>query len=1737
MSHGPADEMSTRAAGALEAFAPATRAWFEDAFPGGPTPVQARAWQAIGRGANTLLIAPTGSGKTLAAFLSAIDRLGREQPRSASSSGSPNGSSSGSPRGSGGPADRRGAGRGVRVLYVSPLKALGADVERNLRRPLAGIAEAAEALGEPAAPISVAVRSGDTPAAQRRRLATRPPQILITTPESLYLMLTSQVRQSLRAVETVIVDEIHSVAGQKRGTHLALSLERLDLLLERPAQRIGLSATVSPRQEVARLLGGARPVTIVADDAPALPEVSVTVPVPDMASLPAAPDRHAAAQRPQPKGRAGGGSRGGGGSSTGRASGAPPSVSSRAWHSDRALRRAMAHSPDGAPAPEAAGTRHSIWPHIEQAILDQVLAHRTTVVFVNSRGLCERLTARLNEAYASRLALPQAPQAGAPPLPHHRDSFNAGDASHTRALPAGAPVIAKAHHGSVSKEQRLAVEDELKSGALRCVVATASLELGIDMGSIDLVLQVAPPPSVASGLQRVGRANHHVGGRPRGTIYPVHRTQLIDAAVISEGMRQGRIERTALVANALDVLAQQTVAAAAMEDLDVEAWYTTVRRAAPYRDLPRRSYEAVLELLAGGYASADLADFAPRLTWDRQAGTLHARPGAQRLAVGASGTIPDRGLFPVVLPDGAQEGGRRRVGELDEEMVNETSVGDVITLGTTAWRVREITGDRVVVDPAPGRSARLPFWHGEGPGRPAAAGAAKGAFLRLASSAIADDPGPARLGQDDGARADTLAEPGFIDRLAEDGLDARARRNLISLLREQRAATGAILSDTTLVLERGQDESDSWRLILHSPWGRPVHEPWAMAIRERLRTTMGIEPQLVVADDGIVVQLPMTQQEVPGADLVVFDADELTRLVRSRIGGTALFAARFRECAARALLMPAAQPGRRTPLWLQRLKSGQLLEASRRFEGFPISVEAARECLQDVYDLPALAGLMERIAGGEVRVVEAAPHSPSPLAAPLLLGYSAALLYQDDLPHAERSAHLLSLDPEVLAELMGDEVATGLLDEGVIDEVGAQLQRLAPDRRMRPDAEGVADLLRELGPLSPQEITERCQGTDETRAREALAALEGARRAFSLRIGGRQAWARAEDGPVLREALGAVVPRWAGTRDDGAVIVARADRSPLDELVVRYARTHAVVTAEQVARAFGLGRAVALECLGHLAEQDAVMRLGPMPGREAGGDQEAEPGWMAPEVFRRIRARSLERAREAIEPVGAASLQRLVLDRAGLTEPRGGMDGLAEALADLEGVWLPAALWEEAVLPARVPDYRPAMLDELLASGEVVWQARSAQCARPEEGPVATGAGADKAGAESDEAAGGEPGAGGGSAGPDRAGAAGQGLAPEEIAFFPSDSPEAPLPDPDGAPALGAVDLWQAVLAGRATAGSFEPVRRALAPAATAPAPRRVRSRRGRGRYAGRYSYSAAGLSSRATGAPVAATHGAGAAVGGAGGGAAGPVDAVVASGRPWRGLVEPELGAEERAAGLVELLVERYGVLTRDIAVAAGVPGGLTPLMPVLRRMEDTGLLLRGRFVEGLGPFQLAGRETVEALRSLEAGADGAGAGAGGAEAGASAGGGVVVLDVTDPACLVGRGVTWPQAVLPPGLTEREAGGPGARQERGAGLRRRGARVVLTGGRPVLHAAPRMRALTSFTPDRGELLDALVALIADEHRAAQRGARQGGSRRCVVEALNGVPALDRGVEALLTEAGLVRDPRGMRLAGGLHGP
>ena len=1640
-----------------EGFSSATRTWFLDAFPAGPTPVQERAWATIGRGENALVIAPTGSGKTLASFLSAIDRLGQEPAAEEQRVEAAEGGA-------------QGGADGVRVLYISPLKALGADVERNLRRPLAGIC----AVG-PTRPISVGVRSGDTPARERRRLRSHPPSILITTPESLYLMLTSAVRETLRTVETVIVDEIHSFAGSKRGTHLAVSLERLDDLLGRPARRIGLSATVSPPEEVARFLGGPHPVTIISDDGRAAPEVTVSVPVENMARIPAISDRRTRMERALAAPASAGGGRGSRPSGFGRAG------SSQAWRSDKALGRAMAAGRADEPgAGVPAQVSASIWPHLENAILDQVLAHRTTLVFVNSRGACERLTAHLNEAYAARLgAVAPAPRARV-----HRESWEMGTGSHTEPLAAGAPVIAKAHHGSVSKEQRLGVERELAAGELRCVVATASLELGIDIGSVDLVLQVAPPPSVAAGLQRVGRADHRVGGRPRGVIYPVERTHLVDAVVAAEGMRAGAIERTELVSNALDVLAQQTVAAVSVtEGLTAETWFATVRRAAPYSSLPRPAFDSVLELLAGGFASADLTDFSPRIVWDHATGELSARPSTQRLAVASSGTIPDRGMFPVVLPEGAQDAGRRRVGELDEEMVHESSPGDIITLGTSSWRIRQITGDRVVVDPAEGRSARLPFWKGEGLGRPAATGLAKGVFLREAQASL---PAEAGAGESEGERS-------LQRRLTEAGLDDHARSNLLALLREQYRATGALPTDETLVLERYEDESGSWRVIVHSTLGRCVHEPWAMAIRERVHQVLGVRPQIIVADDGIVLQIPPVEGDLPGAGLITFDAAEISSLVRSRIETTALFAARFRECAARALLMPAARPGRRTPLWLQRVKAGQLLEASRQFRDFPVSVEAARECLQQYYDLPALTDLMERLASGRVRVVEAVTSEPSPFAHPLLFGYASTLIYQEDLPHAERRAQLLSLDPKALDALLGDAGIADLLDDEVLAQVEAELQHLVPGRRVRADAEGIADLLRELGPLSAAELAERCtdvggrepgedgqgdgavgagdgfEGADkhavEREVGRALAELAGVRRAAAVRVGGRELWARVEDAPDLRRALGVEAPEWALERAGDAVERRAAARSPLNDLLLRYARTHTTVTPQRVAQAFGLGAAVAEGALAELAGDGSLVDLG-------------AAGWMEPAVLARVRHRSLDRARAAVAPVPPAAHQRLVLERAGLDEPGGGVDALAEALAAFEGVWLPAGLWESVVLPARVVDYRPAMLDELIAAGEVIWQARPISDAASRSGSARGRTGAEDV------------------------------PAPGEIAFFPTDSALAPvareaiaLGEPEAAESretgVTEEELWRLVREGAATGRSFEPVRRALVPAAgtrTAPPSRRVRSRRGRRLMMGMPR------AGEAT--------------------AAGRLSSVVGS-TSWVRLSHAPTGDEERAIAEVESLLDRYGVVSRDLALTFGGAGGLGPLMPVLRRMEETGVVLRGGFIEGLGPVQFAERESVDRLRSLTPGPAGA------AET-------PVVLDLKDPACLVGRGVPWPEPVLPAGLGEPS--GVHGEETSGPPVRRQGASVVVLGGAPVLYASENLKVLISYTSEREDLVRALTALAADRQAMFARQGAAAVRRRTVVESLNGVTALEPAVSDLLRQAGFVRDPRGMRLAVGPSG-
>jgi ATP-dependent Lhr-like helicase len=1378
----------------LARFSVVTRDWFAGTFAA-PTPAQTEAWSAIADGHNTLVIAPTGSGKTLAAFLWAIDAL------------------AGAPRSEREP--------GTRVLYISPLKALAVDVERNLRTPLAGMARVAAQKGLPAPEITVGLRSGDTPPAQRRQLISKPPDVLITTPESLFLMLTSAARTTLAGVQTVIVDEVHAIAGTKRGAHLALSLERLDAMLPTPAQRIGLSATVRPPEEVARFLSGSSPTTIVSPPAAKTFELSVQVPIPDMTDLESG----------------------------------------------------------------------SIWPDVEAQLVDLVETHNSTIVFANSRRLAERLTARLNEIHAERTGT----EAQAPEF---NPKVAGGSPAHLlgSGQTYGAPtLLARAHHGSVSKEQRAIVEEDLKSGRLKAVVATSSLELGIDMGAVDLVVQVESPPSVASGLQRIGRAGHQVGEISQGVLFPKHRTDLIGCAVTVQRMLAGQIETMKVPANPLDILAQHTVAASALEPLDVDRWFDTVRRSAPFASLPRSAFEATLDLLSGKYPSTEFAELRPRLVYDRDNGTVTARPGAQRLAVTSGGAIPDRGLFTVYLATDSET--PSRVGELDEEMVYESRPGDVIALGATSWRITEITHDRVLVIPAPGQPARLPFWRGDDTGRPAELGRAVGAFTGELAA---------------------LDRGAFENRCAELGFNPYATENLWQLLDDQRTATNVVPTDATLLVERFRDELGDWRVILHSPYGLRVHGPLALAVGRRLRDRYGIDEKPTASDDGIVVRLPDTVSEsgaesTPGAELFVFDADEIDPIVTAEVGGSALFASRFRECAARALLLPRRHPGKRSPLWHQRQRAAQLLDVARKYPDFPIVLETVRECLQDVYDVPTLAGLMGDIAARKIRVVETETATPSPFAASLLFGYVGAFMYEGDSPLAERRAAALSLDPTLLAELLGRVELRELLDPEVVAATGRQLQHLTSERAAR-DAEAVADLLRLLGPLTTEEVAARAGGADVGGWLEALYA---AKRALPVSFAGASWWVAIEDIGRLRDGVGVAVPVGVPASFTAAV----AD--PLGELLSRYARTHAPFTTADVAARFGLGLRVAADVLGRLAADGKLVR-GEF-STDAAGDE-----WCDAEVLRILRRRSLAALRAQVEPVSTSAYARFLPAWHGVgpgSAPNSGLDGLMAVIDQLAGVPLPASAVESLVLAPRVRDYSPALLDELLASGEVLWS--GAGSISGSDGWVAFHA-ADSApltlaaGSEIDFTAAHrailDVLAGGG-------------------AFFFRQLAQQGI----GEAELKAA-LWELIWAGWVTGDTFAPVRAMLSGT-----PGRKRSapahRPGRGRRPPRLSrYSVANPQARAADPTVA--------------------------GR-WSALPTPEPDSTTRAHHQAELLLTRHGVLTKGAVAAEGVPGGFAMLYKVLTAFEDAGRCQRGYFVESLGGAQFAVASTVDRLRSYLDGVD----------------------------------------------------------------------------------------------------------------------------------------------------------------------
>src|SRR5256714_782909 len=1284
----------------LAVFSPATRAWFERTFAG-PTPPQTQGWPAIASGAHVLIQAPTGSGKTLTAFLYAIDRL-TSNP-----------------------------GEGLRVLYVSPLKALNYDIERNLRGPLAGLESA----------VRVAVRTGDTPTKERRELLKHPPDILITTPESLFLMLTSQARDILGGVRTLILDEVHAVAGTKRGAHLALSVERLDRLIRTrpgsdpgPVQRIGLSATQRPLEEIGRFVSGGREIELVdAGRAKAL-DLEIVVPLDDMT------------------------------------------------------------------VPEE-GSFNSVWPSIYPKILELVSEHRSTIVFVNNRRLAERLALRLNEL-AER-------------------------------------EIARAHHGSLAREQRVEIEELLKAGQIPCLVATSSLELGIDLGAVALGIQVESAKSGARGLQRVGRAGHELGAVSKGRIFPKFRADLLESAVVVKRMLEGGIEETVIPRNPLDVLAQQIVAIAADEEISVDDLHELVRGAYPFADLSRTQLENVLDMLAGRYPSDEFAELRPRIIWDRTAGLIRGRSGVRRLAVTNAGTIPDRGLFGVYLIDG---GGR--VGELDEEMVYEARAGQTFLLGASTWRIEEITRDRVLVSPAPGVPGAVPFWKGEGVGRPYELGEAIG---RTSRELVA---------QSHKVAAKRLRE--------EHRLDERAANNLLTFLNDQAAATGAVPSDRTVVVERFRDEIGDWRLCILTPFGARVHAPWALALAARLRESLGLEVQSIWSDDGIALHLPDADTPPPTDDIVI-SPDEIEELVVQEVGQSALFGARFRENAARALLIPRRRPGQRTPLWQQRLKAQGLLQVARRYGSFPVILETYRECLQDVFDLPSLKRLLKGLRTRELDLVDVETASASPYSASLLFDYIATYMYEDDTPPAERRAQALSLDRDLLRELLGQEELRDLLDAGAVEEVEAQL------RRSPRNADQLHDQLRLRGDLRAGEYDE---GFAQTLLRE--------RRALLVRFAGDERLIAAEDAGRYRDAVGVMPP--------GGLPEVFLEGGPesLGQLVLRYARGRGPFTTAEANDRFG--RDVEPPLL-RLERQEQLVRGELRPG---GTERE----WCDPDVLRRLRRASLAALRKEVEPAEQATLGRFLPNWHGIDRRA----TLREALVPLQGLSLPVSLWESEVLPRRVPNFTPGQLDQLCASGEVVW----------------VGAGLDRVAVyfREDASALGRPAA---AARPEGEEHDAIRTALGRSAEFWYDLVAATELEPEVAlPAL-----WDLVWAGEVTNDAWTPLRAGRR--YQAPKPARGRPRR----------------FSRPRSAGITATQG-----------------RWSLTGRLFPDRPDPR--------ALAELLLERQGIVTRDGVRGEGIPGGYGAVYGELRALETLGVCRRGYFVEGLGGAQFALPGAVERLREL---------------------------------------------------------------------------------------------------------------------------------------------------------------------------
>ncbi|MBT9331350.1 Lhr family helicase [Paracidobacterium acidisoli] len=1197
---------------ALALFHPVTRTWFRSAF-GRPTAPQRLGWPAIARGESTLILAPTGTGKTLTAFLWCLDRLML-------------------------PRDAAPAVPGCRVLYLSPLKALAVDVERNLRAPLAGIAETARSSGIAVHIPEIGIRTGDTPQRERARFRRTPAEILITTPESLYLLLTSEAAAGLRTIETVIVDEIHALVPTKRGAHLALSLERLEAIAHKPLQRIGLSATQRPLEEVAHFLAGAEPPKKPAPEHdPSEPSASSVLSVvhasaPSVLSASSVVNMSSVVNDDEPPHRF-----------------RPVTIVNASEPKRLELRvevpvEDMARltqpeepSKDGAAQPK----RTSIWSAIHPRLLEIILERRSTLLFVNNRRSAERIAEAIND-------LAQQP-------------------------------LARAHHGSLAAAQRSEIEEQLKAGHIRALVATSSLELGIDMGAIDLVIQIEAPPSVAAGMQRIGRAGHQVGAASDGIIFPKYRADLVACAAATRAMHEGLVESTRYLRNPLDVLAQQIVATVAQPPslahprqkgqppreavLHVDDLFALIRGAAPFASLTRSAFEGVLDLLSGRYPSDEFAELRPRITWDRQRHLLTPREGAKSLAILNGGTIPDRGLYGVFLS--GTEKKPVRVGELDEEMVFESKQGETFLLGASTWRIDEITHDRVLVSPAPGEPGKMPFWHGDRAGRPLEFGQRIGALIRELRE---------------------LPPNAAISRLVrEHDLEAQAAENLLRFLADQQNVTVTVPDDRNIVIERSRDELGDWRVCVLTPFGSRVHAPWAMAAAARLRTSGLAGVETMWTDDGFVLRFPDTDT-VPDAAPLLVDSAEATGLVLQQLGATALFAAKFREASARALLLPRRRAQGRTPLWAQRKRASDLLSVAAQYPSFPMLLETYRECLRDVFDMPAFLETLRAIEAQRIRVHVVDTQKPSPFAASLLFGYVANYIYEGDAPLAERRAQALSIDQEQLRDLLGEADLRELLDAAAIAEVEEQLQSLGETQRART-ADAVHDLLLRLGDLSRSELSRRVASPEVL---DAVPRLLRARRVLEVAIAQEPRLIAVEDVARYRDALGTPL-----TSGIAAALLAPVEK-PVLELIRRYARTHGPFTLQEAAHRFALDPAAVEAALRTLLLDGRIVEGGFRPG---GVHRE----WCDAESLRLIRRKSLSRLRKEIEPAEPATLARLETHWQGVLQKRRGLDALLDTIENLQGAPLPASLVESQILPARLAKYAPADLDTLIAAGEVVW--------------------------------------------------------------------------------------------------------------------------------------------------------------------------------------------------------------------------------------------------------------------------------------------------------------------------------------------------------------------------------------------------------------------------------------------------